>query len=342
MAAELPQPPFYAIKNIDNLRDAALFPGGLNTTSGGKIREGVLYRSADPSKLDKDGWSSLRQIGVAHLFDLRSLPELEKGYKGVGQEELPKDANGDSRYPWIDTLEAAGLNRTWTPVFKAEDYSPERLVERYIKYMDKNVEGFVAAYRDILSNAGPAYRTILRYLINLPSPASTGSSKPLGALIHCTAGKDRTGIFFGVLFSYLGVPEEKIAEEYNLTETGLARIRDEVAARLMQSPAFRKYMENNQAGKETSASDLASFMQAGNSNEGADATLVNGAELSPEALEFGRQAALRMVGARKESMLHSLKMAEKEFGGAEKYLRRVCELTDGDLDALRRNLVVPA
>ena len=61
--------------------------------------------------------------------------------------------------------------------------------------------------------------------------------------------------------------------------------------------------------------------------------------IGDKAREKGRQAALRMVGARKETMVKALEMADKEFGGAERYLRKKCGMTDGDLEKLRGNLV---
>lgn len=206
--------------------------------------------------------------------------------------------------------------------------------------MGESVEGFVQAYHDILTHAGPAFRTICLYLANLTPSAQSTEKKP-GALIHCTAGKDRTGIFFGILFSFLGVPEERIADEYQLTELGLSHIRDEIVGRLMMSPGFKKYTLSQIEGKELKQEDLAEVLsKSGDSG----AQRVNGAEqvIPPEVLEKGRQAALRMIGARKESMLGALEMVKKEWGSAEGYMRQVCQLTDLELNALRRNLVVDA
>lgn len=56
--------------------------------------------------------------------------------------------------------------------------------------------------------------------------------------------------------------------------------------------------------------------------------------------EQGRQAALRMLGAKKESMLGALEMLRREWGSPEGYMRKVCGLGDEELEALRRNLVV--
>lgn len=324
--SSLPSPPFYNVPNINNLRDAALHP--LRTPTG-SIRPGILFRSADVSQMDGSGWQAVHSIGVAHVFDLRSKPEVEKGMEAVD------GAKGeDSKPDWIEAMEKAGVERTWVPVFKEADYSPEKLAERFVKYMDEDVKGFVAAYRGILNDAGNAYRTIYLYLANL-SPPQDGKEKEkekLGALVHCTAGKDRTGLFYGILFDFLGVPREKIAEEYNLTEQGLRHVRDEVAERLMQSPAFKNYMAEQTTGKSLTPEEIAKLIA--NPDSGAEE------QLPKEVREKGREAALRMIGARKESMLKSLEMLDAEFGGAEQYMREKCGLGDKELEALRQNLIV--
>lgn len=201
--------------------------------------------------------------------------------------------------------------------------------------MGESTDGFVQAYRDILMHAGPAFAAILRYLANLPRPGDEDMRK-VGALIHCTAGKDRTGIFFAILFSFLGVSNSAIAEEYNLTELGLGHMRDEIAGRVMQSPGFRTYALSQMAGKELNAEHLADALKSN-----ADGR-TNGAEvvIPEEVLEKGRRAVLRMVGARRESMFGALEMVGKEWGSAEEYMKQVCGMQDGELEALRRNLVV--
>lgn len=360
----LPHPPFFQIPNIQNLRDAALLPpDGLVTSNGGKIRPGILFRSAEVSKLDLPGWKAVKDIGIGHVFDLRSKPEVEKGWRGVtddqNQAAVEDVERKGIRLEWMEEMEAAGVQRTWVPVFEASDYSPERLAERYLKYMDESTEGFVQAYHDILVHAGSAFGTILRYLASLPAPdafESTGflsndpgapipPPTPLGALVHCTAGKDRTGIFFGILFSFLGVAKEKIAEEFNLTEVGLAPLREEVVTRLMASPGFKKYTVSLMEGKTVSSEDIAEMLKrvSGQGMTGDGKVDGEAAEvIPPEVMEKGRQAALRMISAKKESMLGALEMVEKEWGSAEGYLRKVVGLEDGELEALMRNLIVPA
>ncbi|KAF2622916.1 hypothetical protein BU25DRAFT_351392, partial [Macroventuria anomochaeta] len=328
----LPSPPFFSVPNINNLRDAAV----PLSTPHGPLRPGILFRSAEVSKLDRSGWDAVHSIGVAHVFDLRSKPEVEKGLASIVAKV---DGGEDVRLGWMQAMEAAGVQRTWVPVFAEKDYSPEKLAERYVKYMDRSVAGFMAAYRDILRSGGDAYRTIFLHLASLPPAESSkteegnGADK-LGALIHCTAGKDRTGVFFGILFDFLGVPREEIADEYNLTELGLASVREDVVARLLQSPGFQKYMLSLTSGKQLSKGEMAKLVENRDVQDGP------AVEFPPEVREEGRQAALRMVGARKESMLATLEMVDREFGGSENYMREVCGLNDEDLEKLRRALVV--
>ena len=56
--------------------------------------------------------------------------------------------------------------------------------------------------------------------------------------------------------------------------------------------------------------------------------------------EQGREAALRMMGAKRESMVGALEMMRREWGSAEGYLRRVSGLGDGEVEGLRKALLV--
>lgn len=235
------------------------------------------------------------------------------------------------------------------PVFQEKDYSPEGLAQRHAKYMLGTVEGFVDAYEEILKSAGTAYRTIFQYLAGLPdsaslsSPSSSSSPTPgsgvrqgkegaQGALIHCTAGKDRTGLFFAILFDFLQVPRSLIAEDYHLTEQGLLPVREEIVERLMGTPAFKNYLAAQRAGRALSHEEIARLV----ADEEAGVAEV---EMTAEQRGVAREAALRMVGARKETMVGTLEMVDRVFGGSERYMREVCGLGDEELEALRRNLV---
>lgn len=95
------------------------------------------------------------------------------------------------------------------------------------------MQGFVAAYGDILSHGGEAFGAILRHI------AAMSPDKPEGLLVHCTAGKDRTGVFVAVLLSMLGVEDDNIADDYALTDVGFGHVRSILVERLMQNHAFQ-------------------------------------------------------------------------------------------------------
>jgi protein tyrosine/serine phosphatase len=92
-----------------------------------------------------------------------------------------------------------------------------------------------------LEKAPPSYKQILSHLANEPS-------KPL--IIHCTAGKDRTGVICALILSLCGVDDETIAYEYSLTELGMAEFKEAIIAHLAATPAF--------AGNEKGAKNMIS------------------------------------------------------------------------------------
>jgi protein tyrosine/serine phosphatase len=67
-------------------------------------------------------------------------------------------------------------------------------------------------------------------------------SKPL--IIHCTAGKDRTGVICALILSLCGVDDETVAQEYALTDLGLsAKWKEAVLEHLMANPEVKSDRE---------------------------------------------------------------------------------------------------
>lgn len=139
------------------------------------------------------------------------------------------------------------------------------------------------AYYDILLAAPDAYGKIFRYI-------ASPDVKP--CLIHCTAGKDRTGVLVALLKMLVGVEKETIAEEYALTDVGLEHLKPLFTERLLKNPK----------------------------------------------LEGNAEGVKNMVSSKKENMIATVEMIEKEFGGAEKYMREYCKLDDREIEGLRKNL----
>ncbi len=85
----------------------------------------------------------------------------------------------------------------------------------------------VNAYRAILTKGSTAYGTVLRHILEHQSDDSS-------IIIHCTAGKDRTGVLSALILSLCGVSDDDVATEYNLTEAGLGAWTEHLVRAVMQ------------------------------------------------------------------------------------------------------------
>jgi hypothetical protein len=171
-------------------------------------------------------WSFTNQIlGITTIFDLRSAPEIKRD--GPEWADIPQDT--------ADIFTPYGIHRDWSPVFAEQDYGPDQVAIRYKEYTRSGSEGFVKAYHDILLSGHTAYGKFFRHL-------SQKDATP--CLVNCTAGKDRTGMAVALLLSLAGVEREKIAEEYALTNLGLAELKPIFIERLLKNPA----LEGNREG----------------------------------------------------------------------------------------------
>jgi hypothetical protein len=80
----------------------------------------------------------------------------------------------------------------------------------------------VAVYRVTIDEAGPLLVRILQFIV---------SADHTPALVHCAAGKDRTGIVVAVLLAAAGVDEAEIVADYAVTGMRLDRVRAALARR---------------------------------------------------------------------------------------------------------------
>jgi len=193
---ESPKPAPSGTHALRNFRDL----GGVPSSSGGRIRRGVLYRSDAPRAGDSP------PPGVwwppATVIDLRSVDEAG------GEHPL---AGPDSAVHSIPLMAEAGIVRL------AAD-PPE---------LDGGVAGL---YRRTLTRVGPSFASVARLI-----GASAGPT-----LVHCTAGKDRTGLVVAVVLSATGVPREDIVADYVRTQANMPGVLERIASTpgLEEGPAL--------------------------------------------------------------------------------------------------------
>jgi protein-tyrosine phosphatase len=164
-----------------NFRDI----GGYTTGDGHHVRWGEVYRSNELSKLTAADAARVDSLHIATVVDLRTDEER-------------------SRAPSVWTHEPANVylspKPTLAPVMHtilAEAGTPEGarsgLIEFYAHMPDDYRTEYAAMFHRIAAG-------------DLPM------------VVHCTAGKDRTGVAMALLLTAVGVPRETVVDDYALTE----------------------------------------------------------------------------------------------------------------------------
>jgi protein tyrosine/serine phosphatase len=227
-------PPHINLPSISNLRDVSPSLPPPTSSTDPLIQPNLLYRSADPSSIGLETLALLHKTHhIRTIYDLRSAPEVGGSDADEFEEKIAVfNASHDGTACTICKLSPGrpAVKRLWTPVFPEDSYTPERLAIRFANYGSVNpAEGFAKGYAEILAAGTGVYAQIVNHL-STPNVGAT--------LVHCTAGKDRTGVLVALVLSLASVSPERIAADYSLTEQGLAHKRPGMVARLAMTGAF--------------------------------------------------------------------------------------------------------
>lgn len=182
-----------ALDGTWNFRDV-----GGTVTSLGVVRTGVLLRAAVLSGLTPAGQQALVDLGVTDVFDLRGPLEIER----EGADRLPDGVTGHVTpfHPEEDD----------TPVHEASEQQEQDPLVRARGYYERI---------PTLSPASESVATVLRTLAD-------GSG---AVLVHCAAGKDRTGWTVATVLGALGADRETVLSDYLLSNTAVGSLRDWMA-----------------------------------------------------------------------------------------------------------------
>ena len=170
--------------SVLNLRDI----GGYQTQDGQQLRWGCIYRAGDLSQLSEPDLAYLQQLDFKLVCDLRTSEEVEKSpNRLLGGDTLHlhhpiyERDKGDGHWLRSIILKQGDIDDIWL----------------HDVYLARFVEGRATAFGRVL--------TMMADPQNYP------------LLLHCTAGKDRTGISIALLLALLGVPDETIIADYTLS-----------------------------------------------------------------------------------------------------------------------------
>ncbi len=176
-----------------NFRDM----GGYETEDGRRVRRGVLFRSAELSRLTDRDLSTLTQLGIRTILDYRDDEEAEQQPNRL--------------------LDSIAYERI--PAFDFGDYPPDRRV----RLTPETLLQFYAW----LPFGNRAYRHLFQLLLQ---PERTGLVQ------HCAVGKDRTGVGSALVLLALGVPRRTILADYERTNEHLAALKAQLLAAKAAEP----------------------------------------------------------------------------------------------------------
>jgi protein-tyrosine phosphatase len=186
-----------------NFRDVA-------ETAG--LRPGRLFRSSELSKLDEAGRRALTELGVTDVADLRSPAELARRGGGavpgsVAVHNLPFPEVSHSHG---DTTQEAPHESSWNKMMT--EYTEEDPSGAAERWMTAEYERFPT-----LGGARRAVRQIVTMI---------GEGRPV--LVHCFAGKDRTGFAVAVALEAAGVHPDAILADYLRSNDAVTRLRESI------------------------------------------------------------------------------------------------------------------
>jgi hypothetical protein len=175
-----------------NVRDLGDLPAGGPVTARNVVYRGDSLDGATPSDIE----FLTRRAGLRVVVDLRGPEE-----PGTERDWLARAGIRYRRIPLFDLTgeTTAGIRRSM-------------------------VDDVPAAYREMLALAAPAVAEV----VSVVAGARPGTGP---VLVHCAAGKDRTGIVAAVLLAAVGVDDEAIVADYLATGERLAAVRAELRRR---------------------------------------------------------------------------------------------------------------
>ncbi len=212
-------------KRLHNFRDI----GGLPTVDGNFMRSGILFRSESLHFYSKEELNKIKSFNIKSIIDLRTPEEVS-----------------DNRYKHFNGSNINVLNIPINPF-------PDKKVPRKKDFINpvflnncKNIDHamlMIGNYHRMAFECEKEIKQIFTYLSN---------EENLPALIHCSAGKDRTGFISFLLQTLVGVENTTVHEDYLLTNDFMLNGKDAKKQELMfkiltlgkfQLDLFKPYQE---------------------------------------------------------------------------------------------------
>jgi protein tyrosine/serine phosphatase len=205
-----------SLEGVDNFRDF----GGYATAAGRAIRPGQLYRSAHHGQATDADLAAIAALGIGVIVDLRRGEERQRTpsrrHEGFAAKLIENDGNEASSDPFIEFIRTSDVS---------EDAFRDYMLGYYrgAPFDERHLDLFSRYFRALAEDDG-------------------------AVLIHCTAGKDRTGLLAALTHHIAGVHRDDIFDDYLLTNSvasferrlpAVARMIVEVSGRTPTDAAVR-------------------------------------------------------------------------------------------------------
>ena len=174
---------------LDNFRDY----GDYATAAGRRIAPGRLFRSGHQARASAADLDRLGALGIATVVDLRRPSERRqqpsKRPAGFSAAVIESDHDDGGEAPHLTFLKTAELTPDSGRRFMTETY-------RKLAFEPSHLDLFTRYFRALGDADGPV-------------------------LIHCAAGKDRTGLLAALTHHLLGAHHDDMVADYLLTNTAV-------------------------------------------------------------------------------------------------------------------------
>jgi protein-tyrosine phosphatase len=176
------------LEGTPNFRDL----GGYEAYDVRRLKWGKLYRSSKLSELTDADLHRVKRLGITLVCDLRQTLEQELEPSRLGAEHPTRHAS--------------------LPVTPGSLNNFLENLQGGIISVNDSASLMRAINREFVIDQMPQYAEMFRLLL----------LEDQQVLIHCASGKDRTGFGAALILDVLGVEEDKIIDDYLLTNKYLA------------------------------------------------------------------------------------------------------------------------
>lgn len=179
------------VKSFENVRNFRDF-GGYEGAGGRQVRTGVLFRSAQFGEASEADLKALEGYNIKLQADLRRPDERERhGHRWPveGVQVLASDKGTATQAPHVRFLSEVAVDAPKAHGWMADYYRAAPFKEQHVETFSEWFKGLRALGRDE------------------------------AAVVNCAAGKDRTGILCALTHHVLGVDQDAIYADYELTNS---------------------------------------------------------------------------------------------------------------------------